>query len=324
MEQGDFWALMRAVGPRPGEDDFDRLTDELATRSAEDITGFEDRLTALLYALDTPAHVKAARAGNDWFLYVRCAAVAAGRDAYEEILAEPAKLRRFAHREAEVLLSVASRAYERSTGMLWEHETQLSYESGSNTAAWGEPEPDPDRPEHPEPTPAPWLRLHSTIFLPDGWPAAYSPLVHHIQQAVLVDPAWQAWWSAAGVPECQLSLLFRADEDLGPTGTTVKVGRTRVEAMAIRQPEPFTSTDPQELLPRAVDDVTSLFDAVRIRLNLAPLPPINTGDLPADLPQGLERPLSMGALVADLGPRNILKALALVLLGPLRRGKPKS
>jgi len=30
-------------------------------------------------ALDTPAHVKAARAGNDWFLYVRCAAVAAGR-----------------------------------------------------------------------------------------------------------------------------------------------------------------------------------------------------------------------------------------------------
>ncbi|GAA2657978.1 DUF4240 domain-containing protein [Paractinoplanes durhamensis] len=88
----------------------------LSTRAAATITTFEDRLTAALYALDTPAHAKAARARNDWFLYVRCATVAAGRDTYELVLTRPAELRRVARREAELLLTVAPTAYERSTG----------------------------------------------------------------------------------------------------------------------------------------------------------------------------------------------------------------
>jgi len=46
---------------------------------------------------------------------VRCAAVAAGREAYERVLAEPSKLRRFARKEAEHLLTVAQDAYERSS-----------------------------------------------------------------------------------------------------------------------------------------------------------------------------------------------------------------
>lgn len=141
MELDAFWDLIQSLPPRPREQDFARLTDELATRSPQDIAGFEDQLAALLYALDTEGHATAARARNDWFLYVRCAAVAAGPTVYRGVLADPARLRKLRHREAELLLTVARNAYERRTGMLWEHQPPVSYESGSNTAGWGYPAP---------------------------------------------------------------------------------------------------------------------------------------------------------------------------------------
>jgi hypothetical protein len=276
MELDEFWALTRR---RKTDDDFAVLTDELAARDAETIVAFEDRLTELLYALDTPAHAKAARARNDWFLYVRCAAVAAGREAYEEVLERPAKLRRFAHREAEHLLSVAPAAYERSTGALWEHETLLSYESGSNTAAWGEPEPDPDRPDFPaEPGPAPWLSLFAVAFGPGG----HDSSIEHLAHALNEDPAWRAWWAATGIPECHLTLI----DPEGHEGTTVKVGRTRVEAQAVASARP------------AAEDVTALFEAVRARLELAPPPP---------LPEPTDEP------PPSAGPPGLLQAIMFIL-----------
>ena len=319
MEQDQFWALVQTLGSRPGDDDFERLTDQLATRGAGDIIDFEDRLAALLHALDTPAHAAAARARGDWFLYVRCAAVAAGHSAYREVVAEPAKLRRFARREAELLLSVAQNAYERSTGMLWEHEAALSYESGSNTTAWGEPPPG----EVQSSPPPAWLSLHCVVHLPDGWPAAYAALFPHIGQAVIGEPAWDPWWSPAGIPECHWSLTLQADEDLGPTGITVKVGRSRVEVHSIQRPEPFTSTDPEELLPRAIAETLTLLEAVRARLGLSPLPQIPRPELPADLPRGIEHPMTVPRLLSELGGRNLLPSVASGLLGRLRRGRPK-
>jgi hypothetical protein len=56
----------------------------------------------------------------------------------------------------------------------------------------------------------------------------------------------------------------------------------------VRLPAPFGTTDPQDLLPRVVDDVTALLDAVRTRVGLGPLPAITVPGLPADLPRGTE------------------------------------
>ncbi|WP_412742935.1 DUF4240 domain-containing protein [Krasilnikovia sp. MM14-A1004] len=140
MDQNAFWALIGMLGRNPDDDDFTRLTDLLATRSAEDITRFADLLAHALYALDTPAHVEAVRpliVGDDSFLYARCAAVAAGRRTYEKVAGKPESLERFADRDAELLLTVAPEAFERATGMLWDHETPVSYEMGSNHSARG-------------------------------------------------------------------------------------------------------------------------------------------------------------------------------------------
>jgi len=180
MDQDAFWALIGMLGRDPDDDDFARLTDLLATRSAEDITGFADELARALYALDTPAHFAAVRPfiiGDDSFLSVRCAAVAAGRTAYEKVARRPKGLERFADRDAEPLLMVAPEAFERATGMLWEHETPVSYEMGSNTGAWGT-EPEPTVPDLP----------HGRLNVICGWGvgvrhAGYGRLLHHVAEA---------------------------------------------------------------------------------------------------------------------------------------------
>ncbi|GAA4595847.1 hypothetical protein BJY16_001812 [Actinoplanes octamycinicus] len=158
MEQDAFWRLIGTMGAEPDDEAIERLADELATRPASEIVAFADQLAFALHALDTRAHARAARARGDWFLYVRCAAVCAGRATYEQILAEPKKLRRFALRDAEPLLSVAPNAYERSAGAGWHHESPVSYESGSNIAGWGGPH-EADR------LPL-WLRLLAFVLRP--------------------------------------------------------------------------------------------------------------------------------------------------------------
>jgi hypothetical protein len=79
-------------------------------------------------------------------------------------------------------------------------------------------------------------------------------------------------------------------DGFGEPGTTVKVGNTRIEASVSGPPDPFPSTGPNDLLPRPQNDVTTLLNAVRIKLDLDPLPPVTLPDLPADLPQGTDRP----------------------------------
>ncbi|MDP9818350.1 DUF4240 domain-containing protein [Spirilliplanes yamanashiensis] len=290
IDDDAFWALIGTLGRDPDDDDFTRLTDRLANRSAEDITGFADQLALALYALDTPAHFAAVRpfvAGDDSFLYVRCAAVAAGRKAYEKAAGQPKSLERFGDRDAEPLLTVAPEAFERATGMLWEHETPVSYEMGSNASAWGAvlvpAEPD---------LPRSWLTMMCGWGLGDWPPPAYGQLLDHVMQALAHDPAWERWWSAAGVPECELSLIH--DRSGFPTpGTTFKKGRKRIAAEFVRNPAPFTSDDPTDLLPHAVDEVVSMLAAVRDRFDLPPLPPVDLPPLPADIGRGFaeEEPL---------------------------------
>jgi hypothetical protein len=135
MERGDFWLLIERNRRK-----LDRLVTELSGHGPEEIIAFEDHLTELLRTLDTPAHASAARARNDWFLAVRCAAVGAGRTTYGRVLADPKKLRKFARRELRDLLTVAPRAWELATGKEWDYASELSYESGMNFEAWGEPE----------------------------------------------------------------------------------------------------------------------------------------------------------------------------------------
>ncbi|GAA0501688.1 hypothetical protein Ade02nite_93610 [Paractinoplanes deccanensis] len=268
IDEGEFWRLVKALGPE--RDDFDRLVERLARRSEADIVGFEDRMAHLLWQLDTPAHCEAAGTpSDDGFLYVRCAVVAAGRKAYDRVLRAPAALAEFEDDEAESLLSVAEDAYERKTGLLWEHDSPFDYETGGNAAAWGaeeEDEPDADA------APPSWLTLTFGSAMRGELPQGYLILQDEVVEAVAADPAWRLWWAGAGVPECELSLLL---DDMGTDepGATVKKGRVRARVHVTREPGVFPPSA-AGLLDRATGDVRDLLGVARERLGLGELPPM--------------------------------------------------
>ncbi|BCY12709.1 DUF4240 domain-containing protein [Actinoplanes sp. L3-i22] len=265
MDEDAFWGLIGRLGRDPDDADFGQLADRLTRLPEAEIIGFADRLASALWSLDTPAHYEAsASAGDDWFLYVRCAVVAAGRKAYEKVLRKPATLEKFADEEAELLLGVAAQAFERSTGRLWEHETPVSYELGSNTAAWGA------SPVHDSYVP-PWLTLLSGSGEASGEPDAYLILLGEVVAATAADPAWQLWWAGSGLAACELSLVL--DSAAAPE-SSFKTGRVKAQLHVLHDSGPFPLHDRAALAQHAVVEIQNMFAEIRVRLSLPELPPL--------------------------------------------------
>lgn len=102
---------------------------------------FQDFLSEKLFNLDTKEHAKTYMKQQtddyfsvDDFLYVRCAAVAEGKEYYEGIIEDPTKLS--ADIDFEHLLSVAADAYKRKTGRNFEYSPLYNYETRSNIEKW--------------------------------------------------------------------------------------------------------------------------------------------------------------------------------------------
>jgi hypothetical protein len=264
VDELTFWDLIGGLGRDPAA--FDRLADQLSDHGAADIRDFADHLARALYALDTPAHYRAAEHSGD-FLGVRCAAVAAGAIAYEKVLHTPAELATFTAGEAS-LLPVAERAYATSTRSSWKHQPPVSYETGSNTDAWG---------SH-------WLHSHLGTTTPAGRaPQAYMIALQHITATLDADPAWQQWWRQSGVPECELGIVAEGKLDHLRPSADIRKAADQVRAN-FTCAVPGVDRRPAELLPFAADEVTGMFEVIREAIGLPALPPVpRIPDLPTDV-----------------------------------------
>ena len=149
MTWDDFWKLIATLGGRADYDSCTRLTNVLALREVQEITGFGERMAESLYRLDQErfGRLPVANMGSpdapfpqsgDHFLYARCAVVAAGRDVYEGVFADPSGFGPFTAPAlaGEWLLYVAQNAFEVVTGEEWDRRTQYSFESYSNRDGW--------------------------------------------------------------------------------------------------------------------------------------------------------------------------------------------
>jgi hypothetical protein len=263
MDEQTFWDLVGRLDQDPAA--FERLTDELSDHGAEDIRDFADHLARALHTLDTPAHFRAADHGGD-FLGVRCAAVAAGPHAYRKVLHCPAALAAFAA-GPESLLPVAERAYTTSTRADWAYQPAVSYETGSNVAAWG---------TH-------WLSPHlGTTTTAGRAPQAYMIALQHVAVTLDSDAAWHRWWLHSGVPECELGIVtegqldhLRPSADIRKAGDQVRANFTCAVPAADRRAA--------ELVPVAVTEVTEMFEVIREAIGLPPLPSVpHLPELPSE------------------------------------------
>lgn len=267
MDEDTFWTLVGSVGRSPTADACDRLADALSDHGADEIRDFADHLARALYALDTPAHHRAA---PDCFLTARCAAVAAGEKAYREVLAAPAVLTRYADRPGDLLLPVAERAYRTSTRGTWNHRTPVGHETGANAAAWQ----------------ASWLHpLLGTTTRDGRAPQAYIVALQHVTATLDTDPAWLAWWRRSGLVECELGIVAEGRLDhLRPSADIRRVD-DRVRANFTCALPASAGSRATDLLPPATTELVGMFQVIREAIGLPALPPVPPlPTLPADVP----------------------------------------
>jgi hypothetical protein len=267
MDEETFWALVGTVGRNPATGAYDRLADELSDHGADDIRAFADHLARALYALDTPAHYRAA---PDCFLPARCAAVAAGEQAYREVLTAPAALTRYAHPHSDLLLTVAERAYRTATRSAWEHRTPVSHETGANAAAWQ----------------ASWLHPMLGTTTRDGHaPKAYMVALQHVTATLDTDPAWLAWWRRSGLTECELGIVAEGRLDHLRPSADIRMVDEKVRANFTCALPASAGSRATELLPLATTELVGMFEVIREAIGLPALPPVPPlPALPPDVP----------------------------------------
>jgi len=147
MEESEFWDLIGELDWNKAGDDeavCEPLVSALAGKSTDAIGAFHERLAQKLHALDTEAHARQigedAYVGPDehfsadWFLYVRCCAVANGRKVFDTVIEDPSQMPE--DMEFEALLEVAATAYKRKTGDEFDSDASVSYETFSNKDGW--------------------------------------------------------------------------------------------------------------------------------------------------------------------------------------------
>ncbi|GAA3399319.1 DUF4240 domain-containing protein [Cryptosporangium minutisporangium] len=279
MTEEEFWALVGQLGGAVTEESVEHLTTALAARSEAAIIGFADQLAAALYRLDTPPHAdrdlldpesgQSMGMSDDSFLYARAGTVAAGRAVYERAVADPAALRTsLEDLNGEFLLQVAPEAWDRATGLAWDHETPVSYETGSNWPAWGK-----TAPVEAEPYRAPWFRLGIYHGLDARRVTAQVRALFACDDAIRKDAAWQAWWEHAGTPELELNMYYGFETE-GVKPPRVRRAKHRAQADVYFGSERITAPTKDMLRAQVEKDVLLVLGLVRDKFGLPPLPPL--------------------------------------------------
>ncbi|MFI5839209.1 DUF4240 domain-containing protein [Catenuloplanes sp. NPDC051500] len=283
MDERAFWTAVALLSAEELDDAVTTLTAELAGRPINEITAFADHLAVVVHAIDTPAHAAFVPGGPEVFLGARCAAVAAGRETYEQVFADPSLLETFASPGAEWLLAVPANAYERATGVAWTHEPPVSVETGSNPL-WSPIRADDSDEEA-------WLTYGGGLHTVLGTRPAYDATMQMLIAATDADPRWRRWWSRAGLHTLDLAPLY---SDGDAPGVAVSRGRQRVVVDAILDPRGFARTDRSFLRELARADLLTMLDAVRTALDLGPLPALprvpDLPDMPDSFAPGSELP----------------------------------
>lgn len=271
MNEEEFWQIVELERNADADQHVVQIVDRLAALPPSEITDFADLLAVALYALDTPAHFKTARsAGDDSFLYARCAVVLYGQETYSRVRDNPEIFAEFADADAEPLLSAAPEAFQRATRTPWTHSSPVSYELGQNEAAWNVADSsDNASPPEADPLESIWL-IRSFNYLVGGPPpSAYFQESEAFLDLINNDEAWISWWRNAGRQFLMIHLYYVSD---GRGRKRISVEPQEVVADIRQVDESLASLDARSQRLRARDDIASILEAVRKKLKMPALP----------------------------------------------------
>lgn len=143
LSEDDFWRIIDKIdwSKKDGAQKVAPAVKALAEMPVASICLFADKLSEKLYHLDTRAHATTYAAHEpenyisaDDFLYARCAVIAEGKDYYEAVLNDPAKMPEDI--VFEPLLYLADDAFEMKMNLPFNYISTYKYETQSNKSGW--------------------------------------------------------------------------------------------------------------------------------------------------------------------------------------------
>jgi hypothetical protein len=105
-------------------------------------------------------------------------------------------------------------------------------------------------------------------------PQAYMVALRHVVLTLDADPAWQRWWRASGVPECELGIVAEGHLDHLRPSADIRQVRGKIRANFTCAAPATAARRPAELFPQAIREVTGMFEVIREAMGLGSLPPV--------------------------------------------------
>lgn len=142
----EFWEIIDLFNwrKRKASNIMNAAISNLSELSEEKIKAFDDILSEKLFQLDGQVYAENIGQGAykdknesfsaDGFLYARCMVVAKGKKVYKSIIQNPKKMLKDS--SFEPLLNLASLAYQKKTGKVYDHIPAYIYETFANTKGW--------------------------------------------------------------------------------------------------------------------------------------------------------------------------------------------
>jgi len=143
FSEDDFWRIIDKIdwSKKDSEQKLAPAVKALAKMPVAGICIFADKVSEKLYQLDTRAHAGIYAANEpdhfisaDDFLYARCAVIAEGKEYYEKVLNDPAKMPEDI--VFEPLLYLADDAFEMKMNVPFNYMPTYNYETQSNKSGW--------------------------------------------------------------------------------------------------------------------------------------------------------------------------------------------
>lgn len=116
-------------------------------------------------------------------------------------------------------------------------------------------------------------------------PQSYMVALQHVAVTLDRDLAWQLWWRAAGVPECELGIVAEGRLDHLRPSADIRMVDDKVRANFTCALPADAGSRPADLLDLAAVELRSMFEVIRLAIGLGPLPPVPPlPELPAGVP----------------------------------------
>ncbi|MEU6410781.1 DUF4240 domain-containing protein [Microbispora sp. NPDC046933] len=263
MTDETFWDLIDTLDGVIDEDGADLLGERLSSLSAEEVEAFCAHLAGKVGALaELPLEGRpipdVSDEGRppiplvgDAYENLLYAVVAAGRERYEAVLADPAAAEggEWDAGEAELLVDVAATVLWDVAGQDWCEEFDPLLSGLPADGRWYD------------------TRRGS------AWksaPRQYGNAAHALDRALNDSEEWRAWWSQTGLRKIKVGVVVNSDGNLG----NVERGRSIARAEFRMSRSYFGERDSAGLRALAVEEATRIMGAIAEALDMTPPPPL--------------------------------------------------